>query len=106
MQNDKMAGEHRFDDSTVLKLLRMAQETDTKREVVKEVEGDYIKALNAVAKTKNGQFVLKYLLKASGIYSVEVGSDIVKMADTRGRKNYFLEMIWNYLTPTSKQEIE
>lgn len=95
-----------FDNSTVMKLLKAAREQDTKRDIVKEVEADYAKALNAVAKTRNGQFVLKYLLKASGIYSVEFGSDIVKMADNRGRKNYFLEMVWNYLTPASKQEIE
>lgn len=105
MQNDKESG-LMFDDSTVMKLLRAARERDEKKEIVKEVEAEYRKALNAVASTKNGQFVLKYLLKASGINSVDYGSDIVKMADARGRRNYFLEMVWNYLSPASKQEIE
>lgn len=93
-------------DSTVMKLLRMAADTKEQNSAVKEVEAEYRKALNGIAKSKNGQFVLKYLLIASRIYSVEYGSDIVRMADARGRRNYFVEMIWQYLTPQSKQEIE
>ena len=105
MQNNPDTG-MRFDDSTVMKLLRLAQEKDQKRDVVKEVEAEYIKALNGIARTRNGQFVIKYLLKASGVYAVETGSDIVKMADARGRRNYFLEMVWNYLTPANRIDIE
>lgn len=106
MQPDKEPPAPRFDDSTVLKLLRLAQERDEKNEMNKEFEAQYIKALNAVAKTSNGAFVLRCMLRTSGIYSVESGSDIVKMADSRGRKNYFLQMVWNYLTPASKEEIK
>lgn len=105
MQKDN-TGDVRFDDSTVMKLLRDAANRNEKRDVVKEVEAEYRKALSAVANTRNGQFVLKYLVKASGINSVEYGSDIVKMADARGRRNFFLEMIWQYLTPAAKQEIQ
>lgn len=54
-----------------------------------------------MAKTKNGQFILSYLEKYAGIYSVDKSSDVIKMAENRARRNYYLEMVHQFIHPAN-----
>lgn len=92
--------------STVERILAESLKSKDVDEKVIENEKEYKAALNAVAKTRNGRLVLKYVLRYSKIYSVSTTSDVLKLADERTRKNFWLEMFGRYLDKTNRMEIE
>lgn len=92
-------------DSTVMKLLKgMEQQRQQEEKVIENVK-EYTRVLNKWAGTENGRYILKHLEKYAKIYSVSKHSDVVRMAEERGTRNFYLEMIHQFLNETNRQEI-
>jgi len=93
-------------DSKVMDLLKKMQREKDQQEVIVENQEDYKRALNRIAKSKDGQHVIKLLMKFCGVYSVSNHNDVIRMAEERARRSVYLAMIRPYLTPTIRAEIE
>lgn len=100
-----MQGDKQIPDSTVMKLLKGMELQKQQEEKVIENVKEYTRVLNHWAATKNGRYIIKHLEKYAKIYSVSKHSDVVKMAEERGTRNFYLEMIHQFLNATNKQEI-
>mgnify|MGYP000261084490 CR=1 FL=1 len=92
--------------STVERILEQQLQARQVDEQVIDNEREYKAALNALAKTKNGRIVLKYLLKACKIYSVSPGNDVIRITEERALKNLWVSMFHRYLDKTNRMEIE
>lgn len=67
---------------------------------------DYVLALNGVASTPNGQYLLKTFIKALGVFVVRPGNDGAALIGDKALRDFYLVMIRPHLDPSLRQTIE
>ena len=92
--------------STADNLLQQQRERDERAGMSEQQYEDYKKALNGVASTPNGQFVLKTFIKAMGVFSVKPTREGVALVGDKALRDFYLTMIRPHLDVTLRQELE
>jgi hypothetical protein len=84
--------------NTVEKLIQRHNQDKQQREILKEKEGEYRKALNAIAASDNGVFVFSCLVSAMGIFKPSDEANPAKVVQENAARNVYLRLIRPYLT--------
>ncbi len=92
--------------STAEKLMDMQEGVKTHEAIALENAGEYRKALNSIGSSPNGQFVLKYMIKALGVFTVKPNRDGMALVADKANRDFYLTMIRPYLDKDLRQEIE
>lgn len=92
--------------NTADKLLQQQREREDRVGLSEEQYEDYKKALNGVASTPNGQFVLKTFIKAMGVFTVKPTREGVALVGDKALRDFYLTMIRPHLDTTLRQELE
>ena len=92
--------------STAEKLLEQQAERDNQNALALENLQEYVKALNAVAETPNGQHVLKIWIKALGVFAVKPNRDAAALVVEKANRDFYLTYIRPHLDQTVRQIIE
>ena len=74
--------------------------------IAKESEEDYKNALNGMAATPNGQFVLKQLIRYCGVFAHDDVLNPAKLVEDRGKRSVYLKLIRPYLDKQTLIELE
>lgn len=86
------------------KLLDQRKKTEEQRELLKEEIADYTAALNRLFASPDGQYLLKKWAKYAGIFSFDNLPPDGRLAEEKGKRKFFLELIWQFLDKTIKME--
>jgi hypothetical protein len=92
--------------STADNLLQQQRDRDERAGMSEQQYEDYKKALNGVASTPNGQFVLKTFIKALGVFTVKPTREGVALVSDKALRDFYLTMIRPHLDPTIRQDLE
>ena len=92
--------------NTVDKLQKQREQAKILGDVASEQVDEYKKALNSIAASEHGEFVLKTLINALGVFKPERGSDLAALIRISERKNVYLELMRPFLETNIRQEIE
>lgn len=85
-------------------LLEKRQKEEQRRELLKEEIADYTAALNRIFATPDGKFLLKKWTRYAGIFSFDNLPPDGRLAEEKGKRKFFLELIWQFLDKTLKME--
>lgn len=86
------------------KLLEQRQKAEQQRELLKEEIADYTMVINRIFASPDGQYLLKKWTKYAGIFSFDNNPPDGRLAEEKGKRKFFLELIWLYLDKTLKME--
>lgn len=92
--------------STADKLIAQRATKEAQEQNILENKEAYAKALNVMAQTKNGELVLKTLIKALEVFSPKSGRDGVALIEVNTKRNFYLEFIRPYLEPHNRHNLE
>lgn len=67
---------------------------------------DYRQALNAVAATNNGEFVLKAWINALGVFAVKPSRDGAGLVADKALRDFYLTHVRPYLEQELRQKLE
>lgn len=102
-----MDGDAKIEAKSILTKIAQDRENQKKvREIQVENEKEYMRALNGVAATPNGQIFLKQLIKCCKVFTVDEERDGVKLMEERGQRKLYLKFIRPYLDITLRRNIE
>ena len=92
--------------SIVEKMIEDKVQSKQTQAINKEKLDDYIKALNGVASTPNGQLVLQTLIESTGIFRVDSSHNASKLVEDNGMRKVYLQLIRPYLEPELRKQVE
>lgn len=92
--------------STAEKLLEQQAEREHQSALTLENLQEYVKALQSVAETPNGQHVLKIWIKALGVFTVKPSRDAAALVVEKANRDFYLTYIRPHLDATTRQIIE
>ena len=99
--------DHRLEAGSIIEKIAAAREEQERfKEIIGEKREEYKQALNGMAATPNGQYVLKILINYCGIFGFQNKLDPAKLVEENGMRRVYLEAIRPFLTPENKEQIE
>lgn len=90
-------------NSTVEKIQARAEEQQA---INSERLADYRAALNAVAATSSGEFVLKAWINAFGVFAVKPSRDGAGLVADKALRDFYLTHVRPYLEQELRQKLE
>lgn len=92
--------------STVERLLEEHSKGKLSKEDVAEKTQQYRLALNSIAASENGQFLLKTWLRAFGIFAINQSKDAAALVEERALKNFYLAFVRQHLDDDIRAKLE
>jgi hypothetical protein len=93
-------------NSIVDKVLQDRAAREDQAIIIAENIEEYKKALNGMAGSEYGRFVLRKLIRYCGIHTFDTRPDPVKALEDNGKRKVYLELIRPYLDAEIRAEIE
>jgi len=93
-------------NSTVERLMaRESKKTLSKQEITEKTE-QYRFALNSIAASENGHFLLKTWLQACGIFAINTSKDAAELVKQETLRNFYLLFIREHLDADLRSKLE
>jgi hypothetical protein len=92
--------------STVERLLADHVHGRLSEEDVAEKAQQYRLALNSIAASENGMFLLKTWLKAFGLFAINQSKDAAALVEERALKNFYLAFVRRHLDDDLRSKLE
>lgn len=93
--------------STADKIKEKRAKREEENEIKEENLAEFKRALNDVAQSHNGEFVLRTLIhEVFGVFNIPRSNDGVALVEHNARRSIYLRYIRPYLEPQIRQELE
>lgn len=92
--------------TTAEKLIASRVKNKEQKEKVIENMEEFKKALNGVAASPNGNYVLKIFIKALGVFAVKPNCDGMSLVKDKALREFYLSFIRPYLDDEIRQDLE
>ncbi len=102
--NDPPIGYNPMSLSSIDKINEARKQDEHRRELLKEEIADYTLVINRLFSSPDGQYLLKKWARYAGIFSFDNLPPDGRLAEEKGKRKFFLEIIWQYLDKTIKME--
>lgn len=96
----------RYSRSTIDKIEDQHKKDAENRAKMLEKQEEYRKALNRMASTPDGQYVLKQLIEFCGVFAFDNSAPDGRLAVEKGRRQVYLQAVRPFLDKSIIQEIE
>lgn len=87
-------------------MLQRRQEKEKQELLLKEEIEEYRVVLNRLFSSPDGQYFLKKLIKYCGIYLFDNAPPDGRLAEEKGKRKVYLELIRPYLHTTVRQQVD
>lgn len=86
------------------KLNARREQTEKQKALLKEEMDEYKLVLSRIFSSPDGQYLLKKMIRYSGVFSFDNNPPDGRLAEEKGKRKFFLELFWQFLDKTIKME--
>ncbi len=104
MTEENDVGYNPMATDSIDKLLARREQTEKQKALLAEEVAEYKLVLNRLFSSADGKYLLKKMIRYSGVFSFDNNPPDGRLAEEKGKKKFFLELFWQFLDKTIKME--